>query len=103
MECASRRRHREADGGALIRLRLDAHRSAVALHDSFGEVEAVAGAATARFVEFQAEVEDLRRVAGIDPDAVVADAEAVAVGIDAAIDGDRPLAFRPVVEKESIR
>src|SRR6185295_15352707 len=59
-------------------------------------------AAAARLVELQPKLEDLIRVAGIDADAIVANAEPVAVGIDVAFEGDGPLSLRAVVEEERV-
>src|SRR5207237_8937706 len=91
-------RQREAERAARIERRLDTPLTAVRFDDPLREVQPVAGAAAARFVELEAEVENLMPVAGIDADAVVAHADPITVAVARAVDRDLPLALRPIVE-----
>src|SRR5437588_504631 len=84
-------------------LLLHADRTSVAFGHALREEQPVAGAAAARFVQLHAEVEDLAGVARIDADAVVAHHQPVAGLVAGAIDGDHPLALRPVIERERVR
>src|SRR5437870_2738946 len=100
---ASPRWNRHAKRASLLGRALHADRATVCLGDPPGQVESVAWAAAARFVELHAEVEDLAGVAGIDSDAVVAYGQTAAGRVGVAGEDDRPLALRPIVERKRVR
>src|SRR5438105_3415771 len=93
----------EAERASLIGLGVNADFSAVTLHHALRQVQAVSRSAPPGLVELQPEVEDLPGVSWIDPDSVVANAEADHVSILSAFDGDHSLTFCAVVEEERIR
>src|SRR5438445_954438 len=92
----------EAERASLSERGVDADLPAVTLHHALRQVETVSRPASARLVELQAEVENLGRVAGVDSDSVIANAEAVRASFLIALDGDCALALGAVVEEERI-
>src|SRR2546428_1467913 len=95
-------RNGEAERAAFAEFRVDADLATVALDDALGQIQSVARSTAARFIQLQAEIENLSGVSRVDPNSVVADAEAVAVPIRCAFDGDRPFTLRSIVEEQGV-
>src|SRR5689334_417077 len=95
-------RKSQAELTAFIGLRFHADAATMAFRHALRKVEPVTWTPTARFVELEAEVEDLGRVAGVDADAVVAHADAIELTVARRLDGDHALAFRVIVEEQRV-